>query len=244
MRLYAIGDIHGQLDMLRTVHAFIAEDRKVCGDDTAPVVHLGDYTDRGPDSAGVLDHLIDGAAEGQPWRFVRGNHDRMFREFMRAPFGRDLMLRPDYTWLHPNLGGRDTLRSYGVPVDDITDPEFLHDVALKLVPGRHIRFLEGLENAIQTDHLILVHAGIRPGVPMDQQTEDDLLWIRHEFLDDITDHGKLVVHGHTPVEQPSHYGNHVNLDTGAGYFAPLTAAVFVDRDCWVLTAGGRRPLRP
>jgi serine/threonine protein phosphatase 1 len=99
--------------------------------------------------------------------------------------------------------------------------------------------LAGLETFIETDSHIFVHAGIRPGIAIEDQTEDDLVWIRHEFLEDDTDHGKLIVHGHTPVERPMHYGNRVNLDTGAGYFDPLTAAVFEGNDCWILTPGGR-----
>ncbi len=244
MRVYAIGDIHGQLDMLRTAHDRIAADRARCGDTTAPVVHLGDYCDRGPDTAGVITFLIDGLEAGEPWRMVMGNHDRLFRDFVANGSLRDGRLRPDFTWLTPMMGARETLESYGVfdlaarPMEDVVAD------ARAYVPASHKAFLAELEPKVEFDDLICVHAGIRPGVPMDDQSEDDLIWIRQEFLNDTRDHGKLVVHGHTPVEEPMHCGNRVNLDTGAGYYRPLTAAVFEGRDCWVLTDSGRVALTP
>lgn len=244
MRVYAIGDIHGQLDMLCAAHARIAADREICGDASAPVVHLGDYCDRGPDTAGVIRFLIDGAKAGNPWRTVLGNHDRLFRNFLRDPRTVDARLRSDYTWLTPNMGGRETLRSYGVDDRVPSSVDDLYRDAMSRVPAAHIGFLDRLETNIELGELVFVHAGIRPGVPMRDQSEDDLIWIRNEFLYDASDHGKLIVHGHTPVEAPMHCGNRVNLDTGAGYFRPLTAAVFEDGDCWVLTDGGRVRLTP
>jgi serine/threonine protein phosphatase 1 len=244
MRLYAIGDIHGQLDMLRAAHVFIAEDRAACGDADAPVVHLGDYIDRGPDSAGVLQVLIDGISAGQPWRCVLGNHDRLFRLWLDDPEAIDPRLRSDFTWLTPQMGGLETLRSYGVDVPDDPDPAALHAGAMRHVPDRHRRFLAGLETHVATDHLFLAHAGVRPGVPLEDQAEDDLIWIRQEFLSDDSDHGKLIVHGHTPAETAEHRGNRVNLDSGAGWGRPLSVAVFEGRDCWLIGPGERVPLRP
>ena len=244
MRIYAIGDIHGQLGMLRAAHGLIAEDRKLCGDSTAPVVHLGDYCDRGPDTAGVIDFLIDGIAKGQPWRTVLGNHDRLFRDFVANASTTDARLRADLNWLSPSMGGRDTLRSYGIENTTSLSTDELHTEATSHVPKSHCEFLAWLETYIELGELIFVHAGIRPGIPMPDQAEDDLIWIRNGFLNDTTDHGKLIVHGHTPVEAPMHCGNRVNLDTGAGYFHPLTVAVFEGRECWVLGASGRKPLLP
>lgn len=244
MRVYAIGDIHGQLDMLRAAHSFITKDRAACGDSTAPVIHLGDYCDRGPDTAGVIQFLCDELADGQPWRTVLGNHDRLFLNFVRDQRVTDNRLREDLTWLSPGMGGMDTLRSYGL---DATNPlriDDLHADAKHRVPETHLQFLAGLETFVELEDLVCVHAGIRPGLPMAEQVEDDLIWIRQEFLNDTRDHGKLVVHGHTPVDVPMHCGNRVNLDTGAGYFQPLTVAVFEGRDSWVVTPDGRKPLLP
>lgn len=243
-RVFAIGDIHGQFDMLRAAHDRIERDRRATGDDAAPVVHLGDFCDRGPDTAGVIGLLADGIAEGRPWRAVMGNHDRLFRDFLQSGALTDARLRAGLNWLSYNMGGRETLRSYGIDVDGDLPPERLHDQAMAAVPDSHKQFLAGLETYIELDDLILVHAGILPGVALKDQDEEDLVWIREEFLYDTRDHGKLVVHGHTPVDAPMHCGNRVNLDTGAGFGDPLTAAVFEGRDCWVLTDLGREPLRP
>jgi len=242
MRYYAIGDIHGQLDMLRRAHDRIAADRAACGDSDAPVVHLGDFNDRGPDTAGVIQALMDGIADGLPWWVLKGNHDRMFAGFMGDHSHQDPKLWHELTWLHPRLGGVETLASYGVegashrPILDV------HLEAADAVPDAHIEFLNSLPLYHETEELIFVHAGIRPGVPMNRQTEHDLVWIRDGFLEDDTDHGKLVVHGHTALEQPTHFGNRIDLDSGAGYFRPLTAVVFEGRDCWILTERGRVPL--
>jgi serine/threonine protein phosphatase 1 len=244
MRLYAIGDVHGQLDMLRHVHDLIAQDKKATGDQKAPVVHLGDYCDRGPRTKEVLDLLIDGVAAGEPWICLKGNHDRMMWLYLQEQARSDHRLRPDYSWGHEKLGGLETLRSYGIDIPEIWDTQELHAQARALVPETHLRFLAGLETHLVTQDLFLCHAGIRPGVALDQQSEDDLLWIRDEFHDDPRDHGKLIVHGHTVVDLPIHAGNRVNLDTGAGYGRPLTAAVFEGRKAWVLTPDGRRDLAP
>lgn len=244
MRIYAIGDVHGHLDMLQMAHSFIGEDRRRCGDTTAPVVHLGDYCDRGPDSAGVYQFLIDGQNSGQPWRFALGNHDRLFRGFLDDAISADARLRCDYSWLTYNMGGQDTLRSYGMSAITSRSMDQLHADALQCVPNAHLEFLAGLEPIVEFEHLVFVHAGIRPGIPFELQKEDDLVWIREEFLDDTRDHGKIIVHGHTPVDAPEHRGNRVNLDTGAAYSQPLTAAVFEGSECWVLTATGRRYLSP
>ena len=242
MRVYAIGDIHGQLEMLRDAHARIAADRAACGDSDAMVVHLGDLNDRGPDTAGVLQFLVDGVASGAPWRAVLGNHDLMLRDFLEAEGPDDPGFEKAAWWLQPNLGGAQTLASYGV--HDTSDPVAAQAAFRACVPDAHRALLADLETYIETDDLILVHAGIRPGLPLAAQTRDDLIWIREPFLSDLTDHGRLVVHGHTPVPEPMHAGNRVNLDTGAGFFRPLTAAVFEGRRCFILDPDGRRELPP
>lgn len=243
MRFYAIGDIHGHLDKLQAVHALIGADRLVTGDADAPVVHLGDFADRGPDVRGTLDHLIDGIAAGRPWICLRGNHDRMMAHYLRRPEEPD-PLRYDLHWLQDIIGGRETLASYGVDVALDRPERDIHDQATALVPPEHRRFLENLPNFHHADGVYFCHAGVRPGVPLTDQSEDDLVWIRREFHDSPDDHGALIVHGHTPVDTVTHYGNRLNLDTGAAYGGPLSAVVIEDGQVAELTASGRAPISP
>lgn len=242
-RVYAIGDVHGHLEKLQAAHARIDADRAACGDRAALIVHVGDYVDRGPDSRGVIEYLKTGMAGGRPWILLKGNHDRMFAEFTRGR--RDPKLKQKYEWISPPLGGLKTLESYGVV------PRFFWSMAKKqaearsAVPPAHIEFIDDLPLSHETDDLLFVHAGIVPGVPIDKQEEDDLVWIRQGFLEDTRDHGKLIVHGHTAIETPTHFGNRINLDGGTGYGRALIPAVFEGRDCWLLDPQGNRvPLRP
>jgi serine/threonine protein phosphatase 1 len=243
-RTYAIGDIHGQLDLLVAAHRLVAADRRRTGDDAAPLVHLGDLVDRGPESAEVVEYLLMGPAGGAPWVTLKGNHDHMFLMFLGDPAAHDPGLRRDYSWLHARLGGRATLRSYGVDADGRRPLDDLWREAQARVPAQHKAFLDGLPLMHRAGGAAFVHAGVRPGVPLDAQAPQDLMWIRRGFLDDGRDHGALIVHGHTVVDQPSHFGNRVDLDTGAAYGGPLTAAVVEGRDVWVLTEKGRLPLLP
>lgn len=241
MRIYAIGDIHGQLEMLKTAHARIAADRSLNGDENAQVVHLGDLVDRGPDSRGVIQFLIDGIAESAPWIVLKGNHDQIFESHIRG----DLSSMSTFSgWCSNSMGGADTLTSYHIDASFWASQARARRKLAEAVPDAHMAFLKDLPLFHQTMDLLFVHAGIRPGLPMNEQIADDLMWIRHDFLDDPRDHGKLVVHGHTPVAAPMHCGNRVNLDSGAGYGRPLTAAVFEGRTCHVLTDEGRQPLLP
>ena len=238
--LYAIGDIHGQLEMLEQTLALVEAD----GGPGARIVFLGDYTDRGPDSRGVIERLIAGQEQGREWICLKGNHDRMFEWFLEETPRHDPHLLIGYHWLHERIGGVETLASYGLTFEDRTRLDDLHARAKEVIPAPHAEFLRSLPALHETPELAFVHAGIRPGVPLAQQHEDDLVWIRQPFHDHTGPHPKLVVHGHTPVEKPSHYGNRVNLDSGAGYGRPLTAAVFEGRSCWLLTDTGRQPLTP
>lgn len=238
--LYAIGDIHGQLDMLNAALSRIEKD----GGPDASIIFLGDYVDRGPDSKGVIERLLGGKIAGKPWRFLKGNHDRMFEWFMQSPPRHDPHLLVGYHWLHERLGGIETLASYGVTFPDRTRLEDVHAEAQIKVPLSHQRFLQHCEIAISLGALFFCHAGVRPGVTLSEQTEQDLLWIRQEFADSTTDHGALIVHGHTPVSTPLHAGNRINLDTGAGYGKPLTAARFQGTQIDILTEAGPKPLTP
>ena len=249
--IHAIGDIHGQIAELDRALALV----DATGEAGAPIVFLGDYTDRGPDSRAVIDRLI---AEQGPGRvFLRGNHDRMFTRFLRHGIIADPAIKSGKTWLHPSLGGGTTLASYGVAVPDGDtlarlghDPRRAEDLARLLaearacVPEAHLAFLENTRLTYRTDDHVFVHAGLRPGLPLADQTEDDLLWIREPFLSDPRDHGPLVVHGHTALDAPAHHGNRLNLDSGAGYGRPITAALLDGRRAWSLTGWGRREIRP
>ncbi|MGR3273205.1 serine/threonine protein phosphatase [Thalassococcus profundi] len=230
--IFAVGDIHGQAGMLAAALDRIAADP----DAGAPVVFLGDYVDRGPDTRGVIDLLCEGQAAGLPWVLLMGNHDRYMRNFLD---GRGPQKPERLSWLDPRVGGRSALRSYGVDVGETRPEADIRADALEAVPARHLDFLRGLKTCHDTEAQIFVHAGLRPGVPLAKQAEHDLLWIRDTFLDDPRDHGKLVVHGHTALDGPVHYGNRLNLDGGAGYGRPLSAARLVGRRAWLLSGRGR-----
>lgn len=234
--IYAIGDIHGQLAELHRVLGLIEKD----GGKDAQIVFLGDYTDRGPDSRGVIELLIEGKNTGRNWTFIKGNHDHMFVLFMQSPPQHDPYLVTERYWLHPRLGGDTTLASYGVISTPRTRLIDTHIEALAAVPQTHIEFLKSLAMTYEHGDLFFCHAGIRPEVPLNAQAFEDLIWIREEFHDFSDPHPKLIIHGHTPVDEATHYGNRVNLDTGQGSGKPLIAAVFVNGKVWTLAADGRK----
>lgn len=259
--IYAIGDIHGQKDMLDHALALIAAD----GGADAQIVFLGDYTDRGPDSRGVIETLIAGRDTGRNWTFLKGNHDRLFSNFVQHGTEHDPRIKSGISWLNPRLGGTATLAAYGIKGEMHFAPErrdgrevlahfegptgwvdkaAVQALAQKAVPASHLQFLDALPLWHETDDLLFVHAGLRPGLPIDQQDPEDLIWIRDGFLESDHDFGKLIVHGHTALDHPQHFGNRVDLDGGAGYGDPLIPAVFEGRDCWLLTDKGRTPLTP
>lgn len=244
MRSYAIGDIHGHLEQLQAAHALIAADRTTCADEAAPVIHIGDLVDRGPDSAGVVGFLAKGVAAGQPWIVLLGNHDRMLSGFLDSPAYHDPGLRSELSWLNPRLGGAATLASYGVERAETRPLPEVHAEAREKVPAAHRRLLKAAPLWHLRGEVLFVHAGIRPGIDLRDQVEDDLLWIRTPFLEDTRDHGALVVHGHTAIERATHFGNRVDIDSGAAFGGPLTAVVIEGREIWELTDAGRQPLRP
>ena len=242
MRIYAIGDVHGQLSKLETALALIEEDRAQAQDQTAPLVQVGDLVDRGPESAATVARFIELTRADPRITVLFGNHDNMFLHFMQTPPEQDPRLRPDLTWLHPRLGGQETLASYGVDIDAPL-PE-IHAQARALVPEEHLTFLARLPLTFSQDECLFVHAGIRPGVALDRQDPEDLYWIRNEFLTDPTDHGRLIVHGHTPVDRVEHHSNRLAIDTGAAYGGALSAVVIEGRRVWLLTPMGRQEIIP
>ncbi|MCT4556715.1 MAG: metallophosphoesterase [Pelagimonas sp.] len=255
--IYAFGDIHGQRAMLEEALALVEKD----GGPQARVVFLGDYVDRGSDSKGVIDIFLNGRAEGRNWHFVKGNHDQVFQSFLEEGALFNPQTRSGLGWLHDRIGGTATLGSYldlgelgreipelrwlsvygDEPMDDALLEE-LFDWVHEVVPVSHFEFLRNLPLYHEEPGFFFVHAGIRPGLPLHMQDDNDLMWIRDEFLNSQRNHGAFVVHGHTPVDAPDLRINRLNLDTGAGYGRPLSVAVF-DRDgVFHLTAGGRQRL--
>jgi serine/threonine protein phosphatase 1 len=237
MHCYAIGDIHGHLDLLKAAHDRIADDMAHNG--KGPLIHVGDLVDRGPDCRGVIDHLASGIARGEDWIVLKGNHDRMFARFLRDPLDPEPGLRADLGYLNPKIGGGATLASYGVRNAADRPVKPVHAEAIAAVPASHRSFVENLPVMHSHGEAVFVHAGIRPGVALKDQTETDLLWIRTPFLEDTTSHGPLIVHGHTAIDRARHYGNRLNLDSGAAYGGPLSAVVIEGRDAWLLTDAGR-----
>lgn len=238
--IYAVGDVHGQHEMLLQALALIHAD----GGSDAQIVFVGDYVDRGPDSRAVVQTLMDGQAQGKNWITLKGNHDRYLTRFLDDMIINDSATRPDLMWFNPRLGGDKTLLSYGVEALDGAPVEPVHDAAVKAVPTDHRRWLAELPLTFETEDLFFCHAGIRPDVPLEDQVEDDLIWIRGPWLEYTDPLPKQVVHGHTALDHPQNHGNRINLDGGAGYFRPLHPAVY-DRGEWsLLMPNGRVKLDP
>jgi len=217
-RLYVIGDIHGRSDLLDQIIQAIRQDLVSSPPGNAAVVTLGDYIDRGPDSRGVLDRLTRNPFP-IPYVPLKGNHEELFELFLEDP-------GVGSQWRY--LGGLETLHSYGVPVGSLMRGKGFEEASDMLrgrVPGEHLAFLSSLRTFITSGQYFLCHAGVRPGVPLDRQQPRDLLWIRQEFLTSARNFGKIVVHGHTPVEEPEVLPNRINIDTGAFATGRLTCIV-------------------
>jgi serine/threonine protein phosphatase 1 len=228
-RLYVIGDIHGRLDSLDRVIEAIHRDVKEHGPD-ALTVTLGDYIDRGPASRGVLDRLA-GNPFPTPYVALKGNHEALLEAFLDNPAAVAKHWR--------RLGAPDTLHSYGVPVSEFMAGRGFAEVAERLraaLPEDHVSFLQSTKNSFSHGNYFLCHAGVRPGVPLESQKEEDLLWIRGEFLNSKMDFGKIVVHGHTPVAEPQVLPNRINIDTGAYGTGRLTCVVLQEDRHRFLTA--------
>lgn len=215
--IYAIGDVHGELQLLRSLEAKIATDAAEI-DGEAWIVVLGDVIDRGPSSAQVIDHLMREPPAGLRRFVLKGNHEAMLVDLARDA-------RPPAAWL--DLGGRETLQSYGVPSRHLEvklDARTFAHIVSTFVPKDHLAFLESLPVVIETPSAIFVHAGLQPGVALDQQLDDDLLWFRDGFAADYKEFGRVVVHGHTPRDEALVTPFRVAIDTGACLSGRLTAA--------------------
>lgn len=205
--IYAVGDIHGRLDLLDSIHREINTDKIHCRHRRVAEIYLGDYIDRGPQSAGVISRLIARSRETYTI-FMRGNHEQLLLDFLSG-------LPCFEAW--KAVGAIPTLLSYGL------SPEFLEEAsdarirrALgSSVPDEHREFILQTAPYCQTGRYLFVHAGLRPGIRLEEQTRDDLLGIRRDFLEFAGDYGWIVVHGHTPVRDPDFRSNRINIDTGA-----------------------------
>jgi serine/threonine protein phosphatase 1 len=217
--VYAIGDIHGRSDLLAELHAGIVADAASRGATRRVIVHLGDYVDRGPDSAGVVYRLLDAVPDGFDSICLLGNHERMMLDFLEDASAGPLWLRN---------GGDATLASYGVAYEtkesfDLQRLRGLQGELRHRLPERHLAFLRGLRLVHIEGDYAFVHAGIRPGVALEAQEEMDLLWVRGLFLRSDRDHGKIIVHGHTIMPEPEIMPNRIGIDTGAWYTGRLTS---------------------
>jgi serine/threonine protein phosphatase 1 len=222
LRLYAVGDVHGRADLLRRLHEMIVEDARGTPHPKKRVVYLGDYIDRGPDSRGVLDILIDAPLLGFERVHLEGNHEHAMLDFLV-----DIRIGP--MWL--DNGGDATLESYGVPIPNPEDSADLLRAQRLLaanLPESHRAFLRNLELAHSAGDYFFVHAGVRPGTPLDRQEREDLLWIREPFLRSRAAFGKIVVHGHSISREPELCDNRIGIDTGAFASGHLTCLVLAD----------------
>lgn len=225
VRVYGIGDIHGRRDLLSALRERILSDAETAGPGRRVVVYVGDYVDRGPDSRGVIDLLIEEPLPGFESVYLLGNHEAFLLRFLE-----DESAGP--VWMMN--GGEATCRSYGA--DPQAAPHFadrmlwLQEKLRACIPLAHMAFLEELAPSHEEGDYLFVHAGLRPGVPLRDQDPEDLIWIREPFLSSDRDHGRVVIHGHTPTSGPVLRRNRIGIDTGACFGGPLTAVVLED-DC-------------
>ncbi|MDJ0949503.1 MAG: metallophosphoesterase family protein [Alphaproteobacteria bacterium] len=219
-RVYAIGDVHGRFDLLNALHARILKDAEGRSAGRRVLVYLGDYIDRGPDSRQVVESLIREPLPGFETVYLKGNHEDYLLKFLERP-----NKGPNWFW----NGGLQTLRSYGIELrGDPADLAFLEDVRISLqraLPESHLRFYRSLALHHREGDYLFVHAGIRPGLPLARQDEHDLMWIRDTFLNSRTDHGAVVVHGHSISWEPDVQDNRIGIDTGAFTSDVLTCLV-------------------
>lgn len=228
-RIYAVGDIHGRLDLLERLLDMIAEDEAKRSHCETTLIFLGDLVDRGPDSRGVVERLMQLSADRIGTRFLLGNHEEVF---LRALEGDLRALR-----LLLRIGGRETVLSYGISPEQYRDLDFQDLSALlrEKVPEAHSRFLSSFEQWIEVGDYLFVHAGIRPGITLAEQSGSDLRWIRDDFLRHRDHHEKLVVHGHSVTEGVDLRSNRIGIDTGAYASGRLTAIGLQKDERWFIS---------
>ena len=221
--VYAIGDIHGRLDLLRALYDQIERDAHQQDVEHRVIVHLGDYIDRGPNTKDVIDTFCTTPLSGFENHWLLGNHEHDMLQFLDG-------VRTAARWL--SNGGRETLGSYGITLSEArADSETLEQVRSELaanLPPDHLQFLNTLEQSYENGDYLFVHAGLRPGVSIEAQSAFDMLWIRRPFLTSTEDFGKIVVHGHSPHRRPETRSNRIGIDTGAYRTGHLTSLILRD----------------
>jgi len=223
VRIYAVGDVHGRADLLSQLLAGIDADVAAYPASGVIEVFIGDYIDRGPQSREVLDILVS-RSERRQIVCLKGNHETYIPDFLRSP----AILSQ---WRY--FGGLETLVSYGLTPSINPDEHEQRELAEafdRALPHRHRRFLTSLKSSLACGDYFFVHAGVRPGIPLSQQQERDLLWIREDFLLHEEAFGKIIIHGHTPVREPDVRPNRINIDTGAYATGQLTCLVLEGED--------------
>lgn len=234
-RLYAIGDIHGRDDLLADLLARIDADSSRRGAAKRVLVFLGDLVDRGPASAQVVERLRTYRPADTRLVFLAGNHEEVLLRIVDG----EATLIPD--WLR--FGGAQCLRSYGADPDRLRKMAGARalDVIRAAIPAAHVAFLRSFDDTFRAGDYLFVHAGIRPGVALDEQAPSDLRWIREPFLSDAAEHGFLVVHGHTIRKSVEERANRIGIDTGAYRHGVLTALGLEGSERWHLQASMPRP---
>jgi serine/threonine protein phosphatase 1 len=248
VRFYAVGDIHGRLDLLEELLGSIEQDDKRRVPARTTLIFLGDYVDRGPDSKGVVDRLIAARqrrnllardqipVSASPFRylFLKGNHEHLLLTFLEDPAaGR--------SWLR--YGGNTTLLSYGVDEALVAQAATQDEASLteaarvfrELLPDSHLEFYRALELSYRVGDYMFVHAGVNPSLPLHRQREEDMLWIRDKFLYWPHNLGSVIVHGHSPEITPADLPNRIGIDTYAVQTNRLTAAGLEGIQRWFLS---------
>jgi serine/threonine protein phosphatase 1 len=221
-----VGDIHGRLDLLDQLLAAIDDDLRRRPAHKTLLVFVGDLIDRGPASAQVVERLRTYRHRGVRPMFLLGNHEEVLLRIV----GGDASLIAD--WL--KFGGAECLKSYGVDPRDLKDLDeaAAQTIVKAAIPAEHVKFLDGFVDTCRFGDYLFVHAGIRPGIALDQQRQSDLRWIREPFLFDDTDHGFVVVHGHTISDEIDERPNRIGIDTGAYRTGVLSALAIDGSERW------------
>lgn len=232
-RVYAVGDIHGRADLLVRLLTDLRADAARGNYEGRPIlIFLGDYVDRGFQSREVIDVLLSDAVSPFETYFLKGNHEAAMLQFLGEP-----AIGPRWA----EYGGAETLVSYGVRPPrtrtSLDDWARASDELKQVLPHEHLHFLSNLDLSVRIGDYVFVHAGVRPGVPIEEQSEHDMLWIREDFLGDRKPLGAVIVHGHTPAPTPHRDSRRVGLDTGAYLSGRLTAARFEHDDVEFIATG-------